>query len=216
MLEISEPKKFKTEGPPPRSFWTGQLVFLGVLEWVLHKKRWIEFARVAVLPIIYLLLVVAEHSGVIDHWRGLDRVKDIAANFNLSCAPDASKPVYPTDPAWHSLIGLIHKYSKAQLRTDKQPQTVARFVATLSTQQPVRGAHFSEWTAPSTPIVLFYRHWPENTGKSIPPEDFTIVGTIGDLQNWIELSTSLGCVSPSRGKNRHVVFPAAANSAGST
>jgi hypothetical protein len=43
----------------------------------------------------------------------------------------------------------------------------------------------SEWTAPSTGVVVFYQHWPTNTGKSIPPEDFTVVGSIGELQNWI-------------------------------
>ena len=155
-------------------------------------KRWIELARAAGLPIIYLLLVLAERGGVIDHWRGLDIAKDVAENFSLSYAPDASKPVHRSDRAWEPLMALISRYSKVKLRADKQPQTVARLVATLSTQQPMGGGQVSEWTAPSTPIVVFYRYWPENTAKSIPPEDFTIIGTIGDLQAWIEQSRSDG------------------------
>jgi hypothetical protein len=41
-------------------------------------KRSLELIRAAVLPIFYLLLVLAEHYGLIDRWRGLDRVKAVA------------------------------------------------------------------------------------------------------------------------------------------
>lgn len=151
-------------------------------------KRWLELSGAAVLPITCLLLVVAEHDGFIDHWRGLDRVRTVADNFSLSYAPDASTPVYPSDAAWKPLIDLIQEYSKVKLRTDKQPQTIARFPATLSAQQELGRGRLSEWTAPSTPSAVLYRHWPENTGKTIPREDYTIVGTIGDLQSWIAQS----------------------------
>ncbi len=77
-------------------------------------KRWLELSRAAVLPIIYLLLVIADHNGLIDHWRGLDRVKTVADNFSFSYTPDASTPVYPSDAAWKPLIDLIQKYSKVQ------------------------------------------------------------------------------------------------------
>lgn len=151
-------------------------------------KWWVDLLRAAVLPAMVLLVVLSEHHGIIDHWRGLDRVKAVADNFNLSYAADASTPVYPQDAAWKPLIALIKRYSAAKLRTDKQPQTIARFKASLSTQEPIGGGKISEWTSPSTPFVVFYRHWPNNTGQRIPPEDFTIVGTIGDLQNWIAQS----------------------------
>lgn len=150
-------------------------------------KPWLEFGRAAVLPILYLLLVIAEHSGVIDHWRGLDRVQTVADNFSLSYAPNASSPVYPSDAAWRPLIALIQKYSKVTLRTDKQPQTVARFSATLSAQQELEEGARTEWTSPSTPFAVLYRRWPD-PGTTFPREDYTIVGTIGDLQSWIAKS----------------------------
>jgi hypothetical protein len=147
----------------------------------------LEFGQVAVLPVICLLLVIAEHNGLIDHWRGLDRVQAVADNFSLSYAPGACKPVYPDDAAWAPLIGLIQEYSKSKLRTDKQPQTVARSVATLSTQQEMGEGIRSEWTAPSTPLVVMYRRWPD-PGTNFQREEYTIVGTIGDLQGWIAQS----------------------------
>ena len=150
-------------------------------------KRWLELSRLAVLPVIYLLLVIAEHSGLIDHWRGLDRVQAVADRFGLSYAPDASKPVYPSDAEWKPLIDVIQKYSKVKLRTDKQPQTVARFKATLSAQQETGEGKLTEWTSPSTPFAVMYKHWPD-PGTTFPPEDYTIVGSIGDLQNWIAQS----------------------------
>ena len=150
-------------------------------------KLWLELGRAAVLPILYLFLVVAEHSGLIDHWRGLDRVQTVADNFTLSYAVDACAPVYPGDDAWMPLIDLIQKYSKVKLRTDKHPQTVARFGATLSARQELGAGTTAEWTSPSTPFAVLYSHWPDH-GTTFPPEDYTIVGSIGDLQNWIAKS----------------------------
>lgn len=150
-------------------------------------KRWLELGRIAVLPILYLLLVLAEHNGLIDHWRGLDRVQTVANNFSLSYAPDASTPVYPSDAAWKPLLGLIQRYSAVKLRSDKQPQTVARFATTLSTRQEIGEGVRTEWTSPSTPFAVMYRHWPD-PGTTFPREDYTIVGTIGALQNWIAQS----------------------------
>lgn len=84
---------------------------------------------------------------------------------------------------------LIRTYSKARLRTDKQPQTIARFQATLSTKQNLPDQTW-EWTSPSTPFAVLYFHWPTNTLKQFPPENYTTVGTIGDLQDWIGKSKS--------------------------
>jgi len=129
-----------------------------------RHKWWVDLVRVAVLPVMVLVVAMAEHYGVIDHWRGLDRVKAVADNFSLSYAANASTPIYPNDAAWKPLIALIEKYSAVKLRADRKPQTVARFVASLSTQEPMGEGKIGEWTSPSTPFVVFYRHWPGNTG----------------------------------------------------
>jgi hypothetical protein len=150
-----------------------------------HPKVWLELAKAAIIPVAYLGLVMLERTGAIDQWRRIDVVQTVSNNFSLSYTPEASTPAYPGDVSWEPLIELIRKYSNKPLRTDKQPQTVARFVATLSTKEPAGG----EWTSPSTPIAVLYKHWPE-PGSSFPPDEYTIVGTIGDLQGWIAQSKS--------------------------
>jgi hypothetical protein len=149
-------------------------------------RRWIEFAVSVLLPLGGLSVVLLEHYGALDRLRGLNRVEEVADRFSHSYSPDASKPVYPDDVEWQPTIRLIKKYSKAKLRTDKEAQTIARFKATLSTQDP----NGSEWTSPSTPFAVLYRRWPQNSGSQIPPEDYTIVGSIGELQSWIAQSKS--------------------------
>jgi len=106
-----------------------------ILTMLKRRKKWLELVRLVLLPVIYMLLVLAEHYGVVDHLRGLDKVKAVADNFNLSYAANASTPVYPSDAAWRPLMAMIAKYSNAKLRLDKTPQTVARLVASLSTQE---------------------------------------------------------------------------------
>ena len=59
--------------------------------------------------------------------------------------------------------------------------TFARFPAIISAQAP-----FGEWTAPTTPVVLFYRKWPDpGSGAFKPGQDAYDIGTIGDLHDWI-------------------------------
>ena len=59
--------------------------------------------------------------------------------------------------------------------------TFARTQA-ISSAQTAAG----EWTAPTTPVVLFYRKWPDpGSGAFKPGQDAFIVGTIGDLHDWI-------------------------------
>ena len=135
-----------------------------------------------VVPLAVFASAWAEHSGLFDKWRDLDLVEQVSYKFNHSYTPDASMPVYPEYPSWKPTLDLIRKYSKAKLQ-DRAPLTIARFRATQSTEEP--GG--SEWTAPSTPIVVEYRHWP---GQDVPPADLTIVGTIGELQGWIDKSKS--------------------------
>jgi hypothetical protein len=119
--------------------------------------------------------------------HGWDSAEKVADRFNHSYTPDASAPVYPDSPERDPTIKLIEKYSRQKLRADRQPGTIARMQASLSTQDAYSG---TEWTAPSTPIVVIYQRWPTNTGAPIPKEGAAIVGTIGDLQNWIAQSKS--------------------------
>ena len=78
---------------------------------------------------------------------------------------------------------VIAKYSHAQLLAGREPRVFVRFVAVASAQN--EAAH-SEWTAPTTPVVLLYKDWPGH----VPPEDVVLVGTIGDLHTWIQRDES--------------------------
>jgi hypothetical protein len=152
------------------------------------NKRRIELALSVVLPLLYLAVASADHFGVTDRLKGLDKVQGVGDNFGLSYGPSPSMPIYPDNPAWKPLLLLIRQYSKVKLRIDKQPQTIARFQASLSTEDRLGDGEISQWTSPSTPFVVLYRYWPANTGKVIPKDDYTVIGTIGDLQNWITQS----------------------------
>src|SRR5580704_15141722 len=110
------------------------------------------------LPVLYLAFLVADRQGVWSRLQGLDKVDTVAARFEKSYAADASHPVSVGDPEWNPLIQIIYKYSNADLPKDKEPQTVARFKATVSgKQETTDGQLFSEWTAPSTPFAVLYR-----------------------------------------------------------
>jgi hypothetical protein len=80
-----------------------------------RHKRWLELLRGILIPIALLVVVLAEHYGIIDYLRGLDRVKAVADNFSLSYAPNASTPVYPDNAAWEPLLSLIKEYSSVKL-----------------------------------------------------------------------------------------------------
>ncbi len=126
--------------------------------------------------------IVADRFGVWDHLTKLDLVEDAATNFESSYTPDASTPVRVADKGWAPLLKLTYKYSRAQFPVDKQPRVFARLQALASARTPAEGPVLAEWTAPSTPLLLLYRDWPGNT---IPKEDYRIIGTIGDLREWI-------------------------------
>jgi hypothetical protein len=145
----------------------------------------INLGLLVVLPLCILLMAVAEHTGMHDRWRGLDLVEKASDSFNHSYGIEPSKPIYPEDPEWAPTLGLIEEYSRYKLRTDRQPATIARQQAKLSVKEPNADL---DWTAPSTPLVVLYRHWPGNSGEVIPRDEVTIVGSIGDLQNWIARS----------------------------
>jgi hypothetical protein len=135
-----------------------------------------------ILPLLYLGFILADRAGVWDRLFGLDLVEQAAARFELSYAPDASLPVRVGDKEWKPLLHLAYRYSTAQFIPNKQPRVIARFVAVSSARTPTEGPVYAEWTAPSTPLVLLYRDWPGNT---VPLEDYRIIGTIGDLRDWI-------------------------------
>jgi hypothetical protein len=134
-----------------------------------------------VIPILYLIFLVADRQGVWDRLTGLDLVQAVSDRFQQSYAAGASTPVRVGDPAWEPLLAIIYRYSKATFPADKTPRVVARDVATLSAVVPETG---SEWTAPSTPLSLLYKDWP--TGEAIERADYRVIGTIGELQDWIQ------------------------------
>jgi hypothetical protein len=138
-----------------------------------------------VLPFIYLGFIVTDRLGVWDRLTGLDLVEKVAARFDLSYADNASSPVRVGDKEWKPLLALVYRYSKASFVPDKKPRVFARLKAPLSTRTPSEGPIVAEWTAPSTPIFLLYVEWPQNTGKDIPPDQWRVIGTIGDLHDWI-------------------------------
>jgi hypothetical protein len=146
-------------------------------------ERWVDLSLLALLPLASAAVVAAEHFGVFDRWTGLTAAEQVSARFDESYAPDASRPVFRGDPAWKPMMRLIRTYSKAKLQADKQPGEIARFQASLSTN-----SQGYEWTAPSTPIVVLYGYWPPGAGRAPPRDDITIVGTIGQLHEWIDRS----------------------------
>ena len=151
----------------------------------LKKVKRILACILLALPFIYLGFIVADRLGIWDRLTGLNLVEKVATRFDLSYADDASSPVRVGDAEWNPLLTLVYRYSKDSFARDKTPRVFARFRASLSSRTPSEGPIFSEWTAPSTPIVLIYVEWPQNSGKSIPPDLFRVVGTIGDLHEWI-------------------------------
>lgn len=141
---------------------------------------------VAVLAIAFTAL---NHSGFIDHLRGLDSAGEVASRYDLSYGQGSAGPIYESDPAWPALIRLTYKYSKADLPRDRKPVVMVRDVALQSAidrnverlGSPVR----AQWTAPTTPIFLVYRMWPSPGGPPISSQDVRVIGTIADLHDWI-------------------------------
>jgi hypothetical protein len=147
--------------------------------------RTLKFFLAIVIPVCVIAFVFSMRTGFWDWCFGIDKVVKVTENFETSYAPDACHPVRPGDPAWDPILKLISKYSSADLPKDKKPKVFARFVAVLSQKTDLGQGKIAEWTAPSTPIALIYRDWP---GQDVPPQDYRIVGTIGDLRIWINRS----------------------------
>ena len=106
-------------------------------------------------------------------------VSDVAARFDKSYSEDASKPVKRGDAEWQPLIRIITKYIRSDLPQNREPLVFARFPALADAKKEYFKGQLFEWTAPATPVALVYKDWPA------PPADYRIVGTIGDLHDWI-------------------------------
>jgi len=150
-------------------------------------KRWKRVLTVVtlVLPFLYTGFIIADRYGVWDAVSGLDLVEQVSATFELSYAPNASNPVRVGDKAWDPLLNLVYRYSSASFDRTRQPKVIARLQASLSTRTPEKGPLIAEWTAPSTPLFIIYVEWPSDKGGNLRNEDWRVIGTIGDLKEWI-------------------------------
>jgi hypothetical protein len=132
------------------------------------------------LSALSVVFAILTYLGVWNSLRGDTLVADLASRFDQSYTQDAGRPVRPVDKEWPPLLRVIRAYTHAKLPTDREPLLFARSVAVLSAQS--EEAH-AEWTAPSTPIMLLYKEWPGH--GPVTPEDYRIVGTLGDLHDWV-------------------------------
>ena len=133
--------------------------------------------------IFAIFILLAEYAGGLDYLLNIRLLEGVAGRFELSYGPDASRPINPSDKEWGPTLKLIKDYTRANLPNDKEPRVIARSQAVFSAQEPIGKGQLAQWTAPSTPILLLYKDWPGNT---VSPEDYRIVGSIGDLRSWID------------------------------
>jgi hypothetical protein len=133
-----------------------------------------------IVSAVSVLFAIFTYFGFWNEWRGDNLAGAAAARFDKSYTADASRPVRVGDKEWRPLMRLIEQYSHADLPKDKKPLVLARSVALTSVKQEATG---SEWTAPTTPLILLYKEWP-NQGD-LSRDDWLVVGTIEDLHNWI-------------------------------
>lgn len=147
---------------------------------------------VLLLPLaLYLVFIVSERKGYWDQLRGLHLVQEIAERFERSVGPDDAIPVRAGDPQFAPTISLIQRYSPKKLASDKTPQVIARGRANVYDAQPQGpDEKLAQWTSPVTPVVVFYYDWPNvkfPDGK-IPTDQYIVIGTLGDLHEWIARS----------------------------
>lgn len=127
-----------------------------------------------------VLFALLSYCGFWDRLRGDGLLGRYATRLEHSYF-DVPSPVRPADPEWKPLLRVVKRYTSATLPRDKDPKVFARLPAVASAT-----SMFAEWTAPTTPVVLIYRDWPTNTPDVLKPKhDYWLVGTIGDLHEWI-------------------------------
>ncbi len=142
---------------------------------------------VLLLPLaLYLTFIIPERQGYWDRFRGLDLAKQVAERFERSVGPDDAVPVRAGEREFEPTIALIKKYSATKLADN--PQVIARLQAKVYDAQSLgTDGKLAQWTSPATPIVVFYYNWryvrfPAGT---VPQDQYTIVGTLGNLHEWI-------------------------------
>lgn len=142
---------------------------------------------VLLLPLaLYLTFIIPERQGYWDRFRGLDLAKQVAERFERSVGPDDAVPVRAGEREFEPTIALIKKYSATKLADN--PQVIARLQAKVYDAQSLgTDGKLAQWTSPATPIVVFYYNWPNVRfpAGTVPQDQYTIVGTLGNLHEWI-------------------------------
>ena len=139
--------------------------------------RWLGVA----LSLAAVLFAVLTYAGFWNRVRGIDSLTALASRLDTSYA-DVARQIRPADSEWKPLLRIITAYTNTALPKDRQPVVFARSVAVSSVK-----TDSGEWTAPTTPIVLFYREWPApGTGPFQLGRDAFVVGTLADLHDWIK------------------------------
>ncbi len=140
--------------------------------------RWLG-VMFSLLAVIFAAL---GYAGIWSKLRGDGTVAKFANGLDTSYAEDVKRVVYPMDPEWIPLLRIIRTYTAQKLPHDRQPMVFGRGQAITSAKSDV-----GEWTAPTTPILLIYKEWPNGGNGPIEKgRDFFVVGTLGDLHEWIK------------------------------
>jgi hypothetical protein len=121
----------------------------------------------------------------------LDLAQEVAERFERSVGPDDALPVRVGDREFDPLIALIKRYSLTKLAADKTPHVVVRMQAKVYDAQPLgQSGQLAQWTSPATPIFVMYYDWPnvKFPGGTVPTDEYVVIGTLGDLHEWIHRS----------------------------
>jgi len=139
-----------------------------VIRWV---GVWVSLASVAFAALSYF--------GFWRHVRGDDLLEALANRLDTSYAANVPRQVRQGEPEWNPLLRVIAAH--VDLPKDKTPVVFARAQAVTSAK-----AEVGEWTAPTTPIYLFFRDWPAPGTEFNEGKDVIKIGTLDDLHQWIK------------------------------
>lgn len=158
-----------------------------------RSMRSLHIAKLVLLVplVLYLGFIIPERRGYWDRVRGLDSAQQIAERFEKSVGPDDARPVRAGEKEFEPTLALIRKYSAMSLADGKSPQVIARLQAKVYDAQILGSADkLAQWTSPATPIVVMYYDWPniKFPGGTVPTDQYTVVGTLGNLHEWIARS----------------------------
>lgn len=139
------------------------------------------------LSCLVLIFSILEHYGFWNSVRCTNTLLHYNSRIQTSYA-EVKRIITPNDSEWKCVLSLIQEFSPVNLPSDKKPLVIARFVATQSFKQTIGPENtIAEWTTPSTPLAVLYKPFP---GNELKPEDFTIIGSIGDFESWIDKDKS--------------------------